>query len=327
MPDVNEAGSSPAQDSSEILASMTSEQRSDWRATGKIPEPSTKQESAPADTSKETTSVADDTATPDAETGKQTTQEHKERKGAPGAEARIRELVAKVKEYERKEAERSKAAETVTAPAPKQETKPSEPKRLSEAEYFEQNPTKEYADYLEYLTDFKVEQKLKAKSAEDAKSEAERKQQEKAQELEKGWKAKVDAAIEAHDDFKDVVTKEFNDKILPGTVLDGWLIDSDHGAEIMYHYAKNPDELTALLEKPPFAQTRILTKLEDKLASPEKKETAPAPQVTKAPKPASEVGGRGTAPEDAAAAAAKDGNYRAYKAEQDRRDLERAKRG
>jgi hypothetical protein len=318
MPDVEQAGSSPAQDSSEILASMTSEQRSDWRATGKIPEPSTKQESAPADTSKETTSVADDTATPDAETGKQTTQEHKERKGAPGAEARIRELVAKVKEFERKEAERSKAAETVTAPAPKQETKTEEPKRLSEAEYFEQNPTKEYADYLEYLTDFKVEQKLKAKSAEDAKSEAERKQQEKAQELEKGWKAKVDAAIEAHDDFKDVVTKEFNDKILPGTVLDGWLIDSDHGAEIMYHYAKNPDELTALLEKPPFAQTRILTKLEDKLAgevSTEKKETAPAPQVTKAPKPASEVGGRGTAPEDAAAAAAKDGNYRAYKAE------------
>jgi hypothetical protein len=127
-----------------------------------------------------------------------------------------------------------------------------------------------------------------------------------------------------------VVTKEFNDKILPGTVLDGWLIDSDHGAEIMYHYAKNPDELTALLEKPPFAQTRILTKLEDKLAgevSTEKKETAPAPQVTKAPKPASEVGGRGTAPEDAAFAAAKDGNFRAFKEEVNRRELERARRG
>jgi hypothetical protein len=150
------AGSSPAQDSSEILASMTSEQRSDWRATGKIPEPSTKQESAPADTSKETTSVADDTATPDAETGKQTTQEHKERKGAPGAEARIRELVAKVKEYERKEAERSKAAETVTAPAPKQETKTEaksaeEEAPMSEAEFFEKNPEKEYQDYTKYL--------------------------------------------------------------------------------------------------------------------------------------------------------------------------------
>lgn len=322
------AESSPAPDSNQVLASMTSEERSDWKLTGKIPEPKP-QESAPADTSKETDSVAADTAKPESDAGKQTAQEHK---GKPGAESRIQQLIAEKKELQKRleSIESAKAANTEAKPAATEEKKADEPKRLSENEFFEQNPTKEYSDYLEYITDFKVEQKIREKAAADAKAETERKQKEKSQELEKSWKSKVDAAIEAHDDFKTVVTKELFDSIKPGTVLDGWVVDSDKGAEIVYHFAKNPDEFNEFLALTPFAQARKLTKLEDKLSGesvsePEKK--APVTPVTKASKPASEVGGHAAPPEDAVASAVKSNNYSAYKAAQDKKDLERLRRG
>jgi hypothetical protein len=128
-PDVNtqqESSPAPVQDSSEVLASLTPEQRGEWRNTGKLPEQPNKQESAPADTSKETESVT----SPDAETGK-TTQEHKtESKRAPGAEERIRELVAQKKELERKLAER--AIQRSRNPRPKQASSQSSRERSRE---------------------------------------------------------------------------------------------------------------------------------------------------------------------------------------------------
>lgn len=339
MQDVNQpaAESSPAPDSSQVLASMTSEQRSEWRQTGNIPEP-TKQASAPADTPKEADSVAaEDAAKPEAEAGK-STQEHRK----PGAESRIQQLIAEKKELERKlqAKESAKVDKPVEAkPEVKEEKQPAPDKILSADEYFAQpeNSSKTYEDYVDYRSAENFKQ-LRAKEREEtAKAEQEKQKKEQNETIEKSWMSRVDAAIEAHDDFKTVVTKEFNDSIKPGTVLDGWLLDSEQGAEIMYHFAKNPDEYAKLQSLTPFAQARRLTKLEDKLSSAkpaeqaaadsEATEVAPVPKTTKAPKPASEVGGRGTAPDDAAAAAAKNGNYRAFKEEQDRKDLERARRG
>lgn len=334
MADVNAvADSSPAPDSTQFLASMTSAERSEWRTTGKIPEqPSTKQESAPADTSKVTDSVvADDAAKPEAEAGKLTAQEHKERKGAPGAEARIRELVAHNKELLRKLEARE--AQKVTEAEPAKTTKPeanaeAAPKLLSPDEWFVENSDKTYEDYTDYRSEFRFNE-LKAK---EAQAEVERKQQEEKQSLETSWKSRVDAAIEAHDDFKSVVTQDFNSSIKAGSVLDGWLIDSEMGAEIMYHFAKNPEEYAAYNAlKTPFAQARKLTKLEDTLSgsaseAPKKEDKkAPAPPVTKAPPKSSEVGGRATTPADDVAVAAKDGDFRSFKELRNREDAERMK--
>jgi hypothetical protein len=327
---VVQAESSPApvvQDSSELLASMSREERSEWRATGKTPEPKA-QESATADPSKETKSVTE----PEAEAGKKP----QEQKGAPGAEARIRELIAQKKELERKLQER----ETKPEPA-KVETKPVEAKKddkpaeyvpLDQEKFFADNPDKTYEDYVEARVEHKLEWKAEQKSAADAKADAERKQAEQKKTVEESWKSRVNEAAKKHDDFKEVAgSKEFNDLIPAGSVLDGWMIDSELGAEILYHYGKNREELTALLAMSPFKQARALSKLEDKLAeakpadAPEKDVVAPAKKVSDAPKPASEVGGRATAPEDEAGAAAKDNDYRRFKAEQDRRDTERMK--
>lgn len=327
-PDVNtqqESSPAPVQDSSEVLASLTPAERGEWRNTGKLPEQPNKQESAPADTSKETKSVT----APEAEAGK-ATQEHKpESKGAPGAEQRIRELVAKLKASEARNQELEKGK-----PEPKAEAKPAakaaegEPEKyvpLSEDDYFAKNPDKSYDDYMEAKMDHKIEWRLKTEKATAAKAEQERQQAEQLKTIETNWKERVDAAVKAHPDFAEKCDAEFNKLIPAGSLLDGWMIDSELGAEILYHFANNREELAEVLKMTPFALTRKLTKLEDKLAgepAPEKPEKkAPVTEISKAPKPASEVGGRATAPEDEAAAAAKDNDFRRFKAERDRAEL------
>lgn len=329
--DVNiQQESSPAiQDSSEVLASLTPEQRGEWRNTGKLPEQPSKQESAPADTSKETKSVTE----PEAEAGK-TTQEHKtESKRAPGAEERIRELIAKNKASEARIQELEagkKEPKADTKPAAKAaEGDPEKYVPLSEDDYFAKNPDKSYDDYMEAKMDHKIEWRLKTEKATAAKAEQERQQAEQLKTIETNWKERVDAAVKAHSDFAEKCDAEFNKLIPAGSLLDGWMIDSELGAEILYHFANHRDELADVLKMSPFALTRKLTKLEDKLAgepAPEKEtKKAPVTEISKAPKPASEVGGRATAPEDEAADAAKAGDFRRFKAERDREELERMK--
>jgi hypothetical protein len=177
---------------------------------------------------------------------------------------------------------------------------------------------------MEAKMDHKIEWRLKTEKATAAKAEQERQQAEQLKTIETNWKERVDAAVKAHPDFAEKCDAEFNKLIPAGSLLDGWMIDSELGAEILYHFANHRDELADVLKMSPFALTRKLTKLEDKLAgepAPEKEKKAPVTEISKAPKPASEVGGRATAPEDESAAAAKDNDFRRFKAERDRAEL------
>ena len=79
---------------------------------------------------------------------------------------------------------------------------------------------------------------------------------------------------------------------------------------------------------PPVKLARELFKIEAQLTSPPKEEKTPVPPVTRAPKPVAEVGGRGTAPTDSLEAAAKASPGKLtpeFKAEANRRYLERGK--
>ena len=58
-------------------------------------------------------------------------------------------------------------------------------------------------------------------------------------------------------------------------------LDSEHGARIAYHLAKNEDEYDKVLNMSPVRRIAYLGKLEDKLAKP--KEPTPTKQVSKAP--------------------------------------------
>jgi hypothetical protein len=106
--------------------------------------------------------------------------------------------------------------------------------------------------------------------------------------------------------------------------------DSEVLGELLYTLA-DQDTRTKLLETAKTNPGRALRVLRDMeldiekaLATPESKQEAkpkdeaPEPKP-RAPKPPSEVGGRGASTEDAAVAAAKDGNFGAFDAEQRRR--------
>lgn len=67
---------------------------------------------------------------------------------------------------------------------------------------------------------------------------------------------------------------------LPSDAIE-FCLDSDQGARIAYHLAKNEDEYEKVLAMSPVRRIAYLGKLEDKLAKP--KEPVPTKQVTKAP--------------------------------------------
>lgn len=89
---------------------------------------------------------------------------------------------------------------------------------------------------------------------------------------------------EAKKDFSDWDTvfqqAQASGATLPPDTVE-FCLDSDQGARIAYHLAKNEDEYEKVLAMSPVKRIAYLGKLEDKLAKP--KEQAPAKQVTKAP--------------------------------------------
>lgn len=165
------------------------------------------------------------------------------------------------------------------------------------------------------------------------------------QTIEQSWKERVTKSRELHADFDEVALDEEKGPgrlIQPGSLVDEWLMDSEHGAELLYYFGKNPSELLKfenVAGKTPTERRanarRALVKLEDKITAG--REAAPAdkekpkpeaekeePRVTKTPKPVSDVGGRGSTTPDPVAAAIADGSddaTRKYIDEQNRRDI------
>ena len=120
--------------------------------------------------------------------------------------------------------------------------------------------------YIEALTDWKVEEKLKSKSAES----------EKAKSL-TGWEAKKDAAREKYEDFDEALESANASPVVLQVML-----ESDAGAEIAYYLATHPKELREINAMGTRAATHALDALEENLVKPK---TAPV----KAPKPPSPV--------------------------------------
>jgi hypothetical protein len=150
----------------------------------------------------------------------------------------------------------------------------------------------------------------------------------------------MEKARAKHEDF-DAVALNNDLPIKIGTPVDLFLVDSEQGAEVLYYLGQNPEELERIQGKAtttkdakgnvqftfngglhPLAQVRELTKLELQLSEPKEN---PAPPKTRAPKPPSEVGGRGTQPADTVEAAVRANDFRAFKAEATRRALATAK--
>lgn len=185
-------------------------------------------------------------------------------------------------------------------------------------------------EYTDALVSYRVDQCLREKEAE-AQREAEQRESEARQ---REFGKRIATAREKHEDFDDVLSS------IKGTDLDRvhadvteYLQESDHGAELLYHLAKNPDVLERLRKLTPRKFIAELGKLEDKLQAPapgEKTETktpstltevATPPvktSVSKAPAPIAPLDTAGIAPVAKKPEEMSAGELREYRRQQER---------
>lgn len=184
------------------------------------------------------------------------------------------------KEQALKGASGPKSAEKVETPKADQAGKPDPDK-------FET-----HAEYVEALTDWKIEVKDKAKAAEARQSQL-KTEQENAM---KSHSERVNAFKEKTDNFMEVL--ENVDDLPVSPAVQELIVTSDHGPELMYELAKNRAEYERINKLSPLAAARELGKIESRIAaqSPDPKKTE-SKKITKAPQPISPVGQKGGASE------------------------------
>lgn len=144
-----------------------------------------------------------------------------------------------------------------------------------------------HAEYVEALTDWKVEQKEKAREAKAREIQAQTEMQKQAA----SHVERVKSFKEAHEDFDELIA-EVDDIPISLTVKEV-ILGSDNGAELMYELAKNRDEYARICKLSPIAAARELGKFEARIkASESKTETT---KTTKAPPPVKPVGSKANA--------------------------------
>lgn len=127
-----------------------------------------------------------------------------------------------------------------------------------------------HADYVEALTDWKVDQKLQQRDQSAQNQEIVARQTE----LQESWDEKLEAARAVYPDLEEVLS----DDVPISFVTRDLLLESDLGADVAYYLGKNPDEALALAQMPPLAAARQFGKIELKVAAVvEARKAKPAP--------------------------------------------------
>jgi hypothetical protein len=200
-----------------------------------------------------------------------------------GVQDRIDELTRSRREAEREAAYwRARATGPDSAQPPAQTAAKSQPP--------EPSTFKTQEEYIDVLTDYKLEQKLASKDIEAAQTKV-------IETRARSWQEKLVAARTEIPDFDAVLN---NADFQVANHITEALFESDHGAKIAHHLAQNPDVVDKLNGMSPAKAALELGRIEasfDK-KSPESVATnAVEPRITKAPSPIKPVGaGRATTP-------------------------------
>jgi hypothetical protein len=135
-----------------------------------------------------------------------------------------------------------------------------------------------YSDYLEALSDWKVDVKLRQREIEQ-QTRAQRESQKSAQEREAARQQElIEKGEEKYDDFEEVIKADRNEYSRAAYLA---MLESDISAELLYHLASNPEEGKRIAALPAFAQAKEIGKLEDKLlAKPAKKQSNAPPPIS-----------------------------------------------
>ena len=135
-----------------------------------------------------------------------------------------------------------------------------------------------YDEYVDKLTDWKVDQKFAKTSQESAQRNAGQIQQAT-------WATKLEAALPNLPDYEAIVGAS-ETPVVPHVVEA--LMEADHGPELAYHLAKNPAVVERLNAMSPAKAAMEVARLEAQITAPAARPTtkAPAPVNPLRPAPA-----------------------------------------
>lgn len=241
-------------------------------------------ESAPADTPEETVK-------PDAPESEPEDDQEPIHKGS-GAEKRIKQLLAKVKELE---AAQQAKPDVAPAPSPAPQLPPTRPKPTIEDKKADGTPKfTSYDEYYEELADWKAEQKIEAARQQQVQQQQVQKVQDNVEAARRRYGEDFDTVIEP------TVGEIMGNKDIPMEVK-RMMAFSDVLPELVFTIGsdqKTKQELVRLSKSDPLRAMRYIATLEvgirQELAAPEpeeKEEKAPEPRKTSAPKPPAPVTG------------------------------------
>lgn len=158
---------------------------------------------------------------------------------------------------------------------PKQEAADDAPKR----EQFQ-----DYESFIEARATWRAEKAAEEKARkileESRNSDKESRDRETQSKQIQEWNAKLEKARDAVEDFDEVCAES---EAIVTPPMASAIQESDHGALIAYHLAKNPAEAERISKLSPSKQAAAIVALEDKVAKPAK-------QPSKAPEPINPVG-------------------------------------
>lgn len=240
-----------------------------------------------------------------------------------------RELKQRLEKVEQRGGAAAQARDTTQASQPAAATAAATSQSRPEPKIEDVDPKTgkaKYATFTDYLSD------LRKWDREQITLESQTTQQRTAQEqatkaVNMAWGKKVDDAKKSgkYKDFKEVALAD-DLPIKLGGPVDLFMLSSPIGTDVLYHLGKNRAELTRINGLNPLEQVRELTKLEIKLTA---KAPPRTPAITTAARPPHQASGtgKGTVTKDAVEKAVEEGDSESYMREQNRRDLERRKRG
>lgn len=306
------------------LESLSEQERHDWRMTGELPKAEPAKESAQSDEKDgKDTSQAAESAT---DKGTEASKGEEKRTSRPPGRLSYQELREQLR-ARTEELEKLKAPKQEAAP-PKEEAKTEKREKLRarptpyDAEGKPKAEYKTWQDYEDDLLAWNRESTIHEIEERTSKARREETVAQQNKVAEDYWNERAVKARELNPDFDEVVTAKDSParQITPGSTVDQWIMGSENGLRLLYHFSKNPADLEQFKNvsgKTPqqvhFNAMNLLRDLENRLfgGSAAKSDTPP-PKVTKAPPPVSEVGGRASAPADETVAAVNNGDFAAY---------------
>jgi len=139
----------------------------------------------------------------------------------------------------------------------------------------------DYDAYVEAVAGWQAEHKL----AQRERMAAEQRQREAEQTQARSWNARILAAQTKYDDWDEVL--QGADVPVTAAVRDA-LLDSEHGADVLYYLASHTEEARQLGQLSPAGVARAVGRIEAKLEAA--RTAAPAPEPPPTPPPVRPVG-------------------------------------